>query len=60
VDTGAEIRTLAVPSQIAANQGRRRWLKAGIALVMSDLSLQKNGSEFEIHSAPERCCGASI
>src|ERR1700694_3918736 len=41
VDTGAEIRTLAVPSQIAANQGRRRWLKAGIALVMSDLSLQK-------------------
>src|SRR3981081_4663319 len=43
VDTGAEIRTLAVPSQTAAHQGRRRWLKAGIALVMSDLSLQKTG-----------------
>src|SRR3981081_1141137 len=39
---GAE-RTLAAPRQIAANQGLRRWLAAGIALVMFDLSLQKKG-----------------
>jgi hypothetical protein len=39
---GAE-RTLAAPRQIAANQGLRRWLEAGIALVMFDLSLQKKG-----------------
>ena len=47
------------PRQIAANQGRRRWLKAGIAPVIS-VSLLKNGSEFEVHSAPERGDGASI
>src|SRR6266404_9922231 len=40
--TGAET-TVAAPRQIAANQGRRRWLRAGIALIMFDLSLQKTG-----------------
>src|SRR6267378_2372807 len=40
--TGAET-TVAAPRQIAANQVRRRWLRAGIALVMLDLSLQKTG-----------------
>src|SRR6266699_5985577 len=41
-NTGAET-TVAAPRQIAANQGRRRWLRAGIALIMFDLSLQKTG-----------------
>jgi hypothetical protein len=55
----AAIRRLAAPRQIAANQGRRRWLKAGIAPVISGLS-PENGSEFGVHSAPERGDGASI
>ena len=50
---GAETRALAAPRQIAASSGRRRWLKAGIAPVMS-ASLLENGAEFDAYSAPER------
>src|SRR6266516_4072260 len=60
VETGAAIRTLAAPSQIAANQGRGRRPRAGIAMVMFALSLQQTSRGFEIHSAPEWCYGASI
>src|SRR5271170_6491535 len=45
--------------QIAANQGRRRRLNAGIAPVIFGLSPEKR-SESEVHSAPEQGDGASI
>src|SRR3978361_1405790 len=57
---GAAIRAPAAPRQMAASKGRRRWLNAGIAPVMSHSLLGKNGSGFEVHSAPEQGCGASI
>src|SRR3984893_570915 len=56
---GADTRTLAAPMQIAANTGRRRRFKAGIAPVISALSLTKR-AEFKIYSAPEWGYGASI
>src|SRR5665213_3383799 len=57
--TGAEISTPLAPRQIAARTGRRRWLKAGIAPVISASLLAKRIG-FDVHSAPERGCGASI
>src|SRR5258707_8816445 len=51
---GAEIRTLAAPRQIAANQGLSRRLKAGIARVMFALSLQKKGRELKSTVRPNR------
>ncbi len=56
---GADITTLAAPRQIAATSGRRRWLRAGVATVIS-VSLLEKRVEFEVHSAPERGGGASI
>src|SRR6478752_7784423 len=38
---------LAAPRQIAANQGRRRRVRAGIAAVISDLSVLKSGPGLE-------------
>src|ERR1700712_3896116 len=43
-ETGKESRVVAAPRQMAAAQGRRRWLNAGIAPVMSGLS-PGNGAE---------------
>jgi hypothetical protein len=42
----------AAPRQIAASMGRRRWLKAVVAAVIS-ASLQKD-LIFDAHPAPER------
>src|SRR5436309_10845024 len=58
-EAGTEIRMVAAPRQTAAAQGRKRWLKAGIAPVMSILSPGK-ATKFELHSAPEPGNGASI
>src|SRR5258708_24696803 len=43
-ETDTESRVVAAPRQMAAAQGRRRWLNAGIAPVMSGLS-PGNGAE---------------
>src|SRR3954463_12152537 len=43
-ETDKESRVVAAPRQMAAAQGRRRWLNAGIAPVMSGLS-PGNGAE---------------
>ena len=58
--TGADTRTPAAPRQIAASIGTQAmaqgWNRTGH---ISSLSSQI-GTEFEVHSAPERGCGASI
>src|SRR5271154_6419835 len=57
-DAGGAITALVTPRQTAATQGRRRRLKAGIAPVMSGLSVKRIG--IFAHSAPEPGYGASI
>src|SRR3954453_6566341 len=56
-NAGIELRV--APRQMAAAHGRRRWLNAKIAPVMSGLSPETE-RKFELHTAPEQGEGASI
>jgi hypothetical protein len=46
--------------EIAASKAQTRWLRPGIAAVISVLFPHKIGSESTVHSAPEEGNGASI